>query len=110
MTAKVRKSALIILPVAATLILFSCNRSGTPVGLKNPNSSAAVNRHSSTELLDLNSATKSELVALPGIGEAYAQKIIDGRPYREKTDLVRRNILPEFAYKMISDKVIARHN
>jgi len=42
-----------------------------------------------------------------GIGEAYAQKIIDHRPYREKNDLVRLKIIPEPTYHAISDKIIA---
>jgi competence protein ComEA len=60
-------------------------------------------------LVDINAASKEELSALPGIGDAYSQKIIDGRPYNSKRDLLTRKILPQATYDQVSAKIIAHH-
>lgn len=59
-------------------------------------------------LLDLNTATREELVALPGVGEAYADKIVENRPYKRKDELVARGIVPKKVYKKFQKKVIAK--
>lgn len=62
----------------------------------------------SDHLVDLNTATESQLVALPGIGEVAAKKIIAGRPYQRKDQLVSRNIISEAMYEKFRDAVIAK--
>jgi DNA uptake protein ComE-like DNA-binding protein len=57
--------------------------------------------------MDINTATAAQLKTLPGIGDAYAARIIAGRPYTAKNQLVQRGILPQNAYAAISSQIIA---
>jgi DNA uptake protein ComE-like DNA-binding protein len=60
--------------------------------------------------LDINTATREQLKTLPGIGSAYADKIIAGRPYTAKNQLTQRKIIPLAAYSRIQSMIVARHS
>lgn len=64
-------------------------------------------KSATAEPLDLNTATPEQLKALPGIGDAFAKRIVDGRPYTMKNQIVQRGIVPQATYDKIKDNIVA---
>jgi len=79
-----------------------------PADAKPADAKAADAKAPAGEPLDINSATEEQLKDLPGIGDAYSKKIIAGRPYANKAQLVSKKIVPQATYEKIADKIIAK--
>jgi DNA uptake protein ComE-like DNA-binding protein len=60
-----------------------------------------------TDKIDINTATPDQLKAIPGIGDAYSKRIVDGRPYTAKNQLISRGILPQGVYDKVKDQIVA---
>ena len=78
------------------------------VSLAPLSSSLVIAATDKADLLDINTATPDQLKALPGIGDAYSEKIIKGRPYQRKDELVQKKILPRATYENIKYKIVAK--
>ena len=102
-----KKIALII-----GLFTFGLVLGAQAVDVKNTTSAKpAVSSHTAAvkaELLDINTATLDQLKALKGIGDVYAQKIVDGRPYRTKLDLMKKKVLSPKVYSGIKNLIVAK--
>ena len=92
------------LPLAMVLaVLVAIAPPAAAQAAKKPATAAAA-----TAVIDINSASKAELMTLPGIGDAYSQKIVDNRPYARKDQLVSKNIVPQATYDKIKDRIVAK--
>lgn len=98
----------VVLCLGCAVLAAQAAEKKAPAAAKAPVAKAAQAADTKAELLDINTATVDQLKNLTGIGDAYAAKIVAGRPYKAKTDLTKKKILPAAVYAKIKDKIIAK--
>jgi competence protein ComEA len=104
---KIRRHLTPLLSLLLALCLFASTGAAQSSGSKKKNE-APVAAAGTGALIDINSASATDLKTLPGIGDAYSAAIIKNRPYKNKTQLVSRKIVPQATYDKIRDKAIAK--
>jgi competence protein ComEA len=104
---KLSRSARILTGILL-VVVAAVGQTKAPDTAKAKDAPKAAATKASGDLLDLNSASIDQLKALPGIGDAYSKKIVDGRPYARKDQLVSKKIVPQATYDKIQDLVIAK--
>ena len=103
------KSALIVVTLLfSTALCFAAEAPAPVLNVNGKISTADVKVGTKAKIVDINTATSAELKAISGIGEAYSEKIIAGRPYANKAQLKSRNILPIKVYEQVKDRIIAK--
>src|SRR5437016_4488048 len=90
-----------------TMVLILWTLTATAMSIVQDGTMVAVSAYAA-EALDINSATADQLKALPGIGDAYSKKIIEGRPYKRKDELVQKKVVPQARYDKIKDQIVAK--
>lgn len=105
-TEEMQKSKMLLSLLACLVAIFLAVPAGAQT--KSTDKAPATAAAKTGDLLDLNSATVDQLKALPGIGDVYSKKIVGGRPYQRKDQLVAKSVVPQATYDKIKDLVIAK--